>query len=202
MPARTKRQSEVLRVIVRGVEENGYRPSYQEIADELGLRARSGIARIVAELEQQGLLERNGADGNFSLHLTDAAALASRDLVSILWLDVGLDHDRDDLLIPSFMIGYQAPERIRAFRMPDSAMETDGISEDDVVLIELRRSAKDGDIIVAAPIGQSPVLRRYFRVGGEVELRASDGDPDNTRRFPSNLIEIRGIYRGLLKPFS
>lgn len=198
MPARTKRQSEVLRAIVRGVEENGYRPSYQEIADELGLRARSGIARIVAELEEQGLLERDGADGHFSLHLTGAAALASRDLVSILWLD----EERDDLLIPSFMIGYQAPERIRAFRMPDSAMETDGISEDDVVLIELRRSAKDGDIIVAAANGRSPVLRRYFRIGGEVELRTSDGDPDNTRRFPSNLIEIRGIYRGLLKPFS
>ncbi|MBX3292471.1 MAG: hypothetical protein KF881_06195 [Acidobacteria bacterium] len=198
MPARTKRQSEVLRAIVRGVEENGYRPSYQEIADELGLRARSGIARIVAELEEQGLLERDGADGHFSLHLTDAAALASRDLVSILWLD----EERDDLLIPSFMIGYQAPERIRAFRMPDSAMETDGISEDDVVLIELRRSAKDGDIIVAAANGRSPVLRRYFRIGGEVELRTSGGDTHNTSRFPSNLIEIRGIYRGLLKPFS
>lgn len=198
MHARTKRQSDVLRVIVRGVEENGYRPSYQEIADELGLKARSGIARIVAELEEQGLLERKPVDGHFSLHLTDAAALASRDLVSILWLD----EDRDDLLIPSFMIGYQTAERIRAFSVPDNAMKVDGIAEDDVVLVELRRFAKDGDIVVASARGLAPVLRRYFRVGGEVELRSSDGDPDNTRRYPSNLIEVRGIYRGLLKPVS
>jgi repressor LexA len=198
MPARTKRQSDVLRAIVRGIEENGYRPSYQEIADELGLRARSGVARIVAELESQGLLERSENNGRFSLELKESAALASKDLVSITWLD----SDEEDLVLPSFMLGYQSPERIRAFRVPDNAMLDEGIAEDDVVLIELRRSAKDGEIVAAYLRDGFSVLRAFFRSGGEIELRAAGESPHLTYRIPSNQVEIRGVYRGLLKPIS
>jgi SOS-response transcriptional repressor LexA len=198
MPARTKRQSDVLRVIVQHIEDNGYRPSYQAIADELGLRARSGIARIVAELESQGLLERSNGDGRFSLELNDSAALASKDLVSILWLD----DDREDLVVPSFMLGYQSQERIRALRVVDNAMLADGIAEDDVALVELRRSAKEGEIVAVVARGGVPMLRRYYRAGGDVELRSADGDADLTRRFSASQVEIRGVLRGLLKPIS
>lgn len=198
MPARTKRQAEVLEIILSGMEKDGYRPSYREIASKLGLRARSGIARIVADLESQGLLKRVEVDGKFTLEFQEKAAFVSKDLVSIMWLD----RTEEDLFLPSFMLGYQSADRIRAFRVTDNAMLPMGIAEDDVALIELRKSVKDGEVVAAFLPDGLGVLRIFFRAGGEVELRASGESPHLTYRVPSNQVKIQGVYRGLLKPVS
>ncbi|MEQ1604887.1 MAG: S24 family peptidase [Pyrinomonadaceae bacterium] len=197
MPAPTKRQREVLDIITRHLETNGYRPSYQSIAKTLGLKARSGIARLVCDLESQGLLERQRENGHFMIEMKNPGTT-----VSIAWLDLpGNDDQKSDpvpLTLPSFLIGIYQPDEIRAMRITDSSMAPE-IDVDDIALIELRDYCRSGQPVVALLRGETTVLRKYYRVGSEIELHSAN-DEIKPIILTANDVRIIGIYRGLIRP--
>lgn len=54
----TKRQSQALRFIVDFIVDHEFSPSYDEILDALNLGSKSGVHRIITELEQRGAVTR------------------------------------------------------------------------------------------------------------------------------------------------
>ena len=50
----TKRQYEVLELLRAYIKDHGYSPSLEEIASGVGLKAKSGVVRILRGLEQRG----------------------------------------------------------------------------------------------------------------------------------------------------
>ena len=54
----TPRQREVLDVLIKAQDATGVTPSFQEIADAVGLGAKSGVHRIISALEKRGWIER------------------------------------------------------------------------------------------------------------------------------------------------
>src|SRR5690606_15729304 len=69
MRPRSQRQREILEFIVDFFDDNGHEPTYQMIADEFGLNARSGILTHIAGLEAQVLSARTRENGSFRLVL-------------------------------------------------------------------------------------------------------------------------------------
>ncbi|MFT3746246.1 MAG: S24 family peptidase [Pyrinomonadaceae bacterium] len=196
MPPQTKRQREVLDLITRHIEANGYRPSYQGIAKSLKLRSRSGIARIVKDLEAQGLLERQRENGHFAIKINEHGGT-----VSVNWLTVPGSDDlvaSKPLTLPAFVIGTYEPADMRVMFISDSSMAPE-IDIDDIVLVELRDYCRNGQPIVALVDGDKLLLRRYFRPGSEIELHAADPAVKPISRA-ANEVKIIGIYRGLVRP--
>ncbi len=54
----TRRQKEVVDFISHFVEENGYSPSFDEIARGLNLKSLATVHKHVTNLQKKGLLER------------------------------------------------------------------------------------------------------------------------------------------------
>ena len=55
----TPRQKDCLEFLIRYVRESGgVSPSYDEIKDHLGLKAKSGVFRMINELEERGFVAR------------------------------------------------------------------------------------------------------------------------------------------------
>jgi repressor LexA len=203
MLAPTRRQREILDFIARYIDSHGARPSYQLIARHMGVRSKAGIARIVADLEAQGFLERRRVNGHFAISLLTETSADNSAFID--WLDTPDDGDfREDFenvpfTLPAFAVRAFRPGDIKAFRVRDDALRSDGILMFDIVLLELRSFARDGDIVAAVIKKERTVLRKYFRSGAYVELCASDHD-DEIIRIAADKVEIRGIYRGLLRP--
>ncbi len=197
MHARTRRQQEVLEVIRQHIEADGYRPSYQRIATFLGLRSRAGIARIVGELEEQGLLERHHDNGHFSLEMK-----GNLGGIPLEWLRNGHEPQADweiaPLVIPEFLAGGYTQDELRVFRLTDSSMSPE-IEENDIAIVEMRDYCRDGQPVVAELPEGEIILRKYFRTGGEIELR-----PGNSSFKPiyakANRLKILGVQRGLIRP--
>lgn len=207
MHAQTQRQREVLDFITRYIESHGYRPSYQVIARQMGVRSRSGIGRIVTDLERQGLLSRRRENGHFYLDVGRSRHGGSSDTgAAVEWLDVpDIDSDLETwevepLAVPPFLLGVRAADRMRAYKVGDSGMMGEHICQGDIGLIELRQFPRDGELVVAILEGSRSVLRRYFRVGSEIELRASDGlDGPESIRMLADRVQVCGVLRGLLR---
>lgn len=57
----TKRQSDAMAFIASFWRENGYSPSYGEIADAIGMKSKSGVHRLIHSLcEQKRIKMRPG----------------------------------------------------------------------------------------------------------------------------------------------
>jgi repressor LexA len=56
----TKKQSKILAYVQKKIEEAGYAPAYQEIAEHFGLRSKATVAQHLATLETKGYLKLPG----------------------------------------------------------------------------------------------------------------------------------------------
>ena len=204
MQPRTRRQKEVLEIITRYIKNHGYEPSYQQIARQLGVSSKAGIAKHIKSLEEQGLLTRRRDNGKFNLELRPDDFLTN--LVSeIEWLDVPRDEnlmeewESEPLFVPKFMLGFQEEERIKAFRVTNDSMLDAHILEGDVVLIEKRTYARDGNIVVAVLANKRVVLKQYFRDGAKVELRPANANYDSIV-LSADKVSIQGVMHSVLRP--
>jgi repressor LexA len=53
----TKKQKETLDFIREFWADKGYAPSYDDIADAVGLRSKSGINRLISALKERGWID-------------------------------------------------------------------------------------------------------------------------------------------------
>jgi repressor LexA len=204
MQPRTRRQKEVLEIITRYIKNHGYEPSYQQIARQLGVSSKAGVAKHIKSLEDQGLLSRRRENGKFNLELRPEDFLAK--LISeIEWLDIPRDEslmeewENEPLYVPKFMLGFQDEERIRAFRVTNNSMLDEHIREGDIALIEKRAYARDGNIVVAVVGNKRTVLKQYFRDGAKVELRPANPNYESII-LPADKISVQGVLHSILRP--
>jgi repressor LexA len=206
MQPRTKRQKDVLDYIKQYIERHGYEPSYQQIARSLGVSSKAGIAKHIEALENQGLISRIRENGGFRLEINTKGSILEV-ICEIEWVDVPRDEniieewENKPLFVPKFLVGYNSPEVIQAFRVLDDSMSDEHIHEGDIALIKKRSYARDGDIIVALVEKKKAVLTQYFRVGANIELRSAN-DRFEPIILTADKIEIKGIFRGLLRPLA
>lgn len=206
MQPRTRRQKEVLDFITRYVSRNGHEPSYQLIARQLGVTAKSGIARHIEALESQGLISRRRENGSFGLRL-HSQNIVSDSVCKIEFFDSpAIDGPAEsrvssELVIPVFMLGSLSPDEVFAFKAIDDSMVNKQISEADIVLLERRSYARRGDIVVAVANNQQMMLGQFFQVGTETEIRPSNPNYE-AAAFPADRIVVKGIMRGMLRPIA
>jgi len=206
MQARTRRQKEVLDFITRYIENHGYEPSYQQIAWHLGVASKAGIAKHIKALESQGLVTRRRENGSFSLELRPVSTIA-QSVCEIEWLEVPRgesfveDWEKKPLFVPKFLLGYQTPDRLQAYRVANDSMLDEHIREGDIALIEKRSYARDADIVVALTQNKRTVLKQFFRDGAKVELRPANANYVSIL-LSADKVTILGVVRGILRPFS
>ena len=206
MPTRTKRQKEVLDFIIRYIDLHGSEPSYQMIARAMNVKSKAGIGKHIKALEDQGLLTKRRENGSFSLNIhTKEAAVES--VSEVEWLEIPEensfqeDWEKEPLAVPKFMLGIYLANKISAYQVRDDAMSDRGIFEGDIALIERRLFVRDHDCVVAVIDSKTSVLREHYRDGARIELRASN-ERFETIRLPADKVEIKGVFRGLLRPIA
>lgn len=204
MQPRTKRQREILDYITHFIEEHGYEPSYQQIARRFRIASKSAIANHIAALEKQGLILRHRENGSFNLQLRPKSSV-SDGVCQIDWLDVPAeinyaeDWEQESLFVPRFLLGFLPPERICAFRVRNDSMVEDHICEGDVILVEERSFARDGDCVVAIIEKEQVVLQKFYRDGAKIELRPANAN-HSVLRLPADKVLVKGVFRALLRP--
>jgi repressor LexA len=170
--ALTQRQKQVLDFLAQFVDENGYSPSYQEIASGLGLASLATVHKHVLALESKHYLKRGfnqsrsldlspkyqeeerrrrgGAASSFEIPLagriaagTPVEAIAGRETLNLA--------------------DYAGDADTFALEVSGDSMIEDHICDGDVVLVERVSEVRDGDIVVALVRGQETTLKRFYR---------------------------------------
>jgi repressor LexA len=189
----TDRQRQVYDFVRAYVARHGYAPKLTEIASHLGIRSRGVVHRHLRALEDDGLiviepdiargvrLRGRGQRPSYTLPLLGRIA-AGRPIEAIA--------GEDEIDLWQFFVN-----RNRfVLRVAGDSMIEDGILDGDLVIVERRDSADDGEIVVALIDGEEATLKRLQRNrDGSVTLR-----PANARLAPLRLSAARVAIQGVV----
>jgi repressor LexA len=170
--ALTQRQKQVLDFLAKFVEENGYSPSYQEIASGLGLASLATVHKHVLALETKHYLKR-GFNQSRSLDLSPkyqqeerrrrGGAAPSFEIPLAGRIAAGTPVEAVAGRETLNLADYAGDADTFALEVSGDSMIEDHICNGDVVLVERAGKVRDGDIVVALVRGEETTLKRFYR---------------------------------------
>jgi repressor LexA len=207
--ALTRRQRQIFDFVSEFVQERGYSPSLEEIAAAFGLSSVATVHKHVKHLVEKGYLqkawnrsrsvepvpeeiEEAGGDG---LHLPILGTVAAGSPIEAIEPDAA---SAETLAVPADMV--PSSKNHYVLRVRGDSMIEDQICDGDMVVIEGRNEARNGETVVALVDGAEATLKRFYRDGAEVKLVPANSTMDPMIFHAAN-VEIRGVVRGLIRQF-
>ena len=83
-------------------------------------------------------------------------------------------------------------------RVRGKSMIEDHIDDGDLVIVERRQSARNGEIVVAILEDEEATLKRFYREDRGIRLQPANATMDPIR---VDDVEIRGVVRGVVRRF-
>lgn len=210
----TQKQHDLLIFLDKTFKETGVCPSFDEMKDHLGLKSKSGVHRLLSELENRKFIKRlhNKARALEVLTLPaqkePVAALmpvANDDVMAIPLcgrIAAGLPieairYPSETVAVPSHMMGFGDHY---ALTVDGDSMRDAGIMDGDTVIIRKADRVPNGTIVVALIDGYEVTLKRIRANGSSVALEPANPNYE-TRIFSADRVEIQGELVGLMRSY-
>ena len=200
MPSLTERQLEILRLVERTLADRGVAPTLREIAKAFSFASTASAQKHVRALERKGFLRREKHQKRGLSLGGEAAPVTGSPSVVVPLLGVvaagspieAISDPESFAVPPSFLRGGEH----FALRVRGDSMIEDGIHDGDVVLVQRRGAARDGEMVVALVAGEV-TLKRLFRHGpGAVRLQPANAGL-RPLILPEGEVRVQGIVVGL-----
>jgi repressor LexA len=171
----TKRQTEVLNIIKRNIEETGYPPTRAEIANELGFKSANAAEEHIKAIAKKGAIEivpgasrgiRLPANHNPGIPIVGQVAAGNPILA---------EENIEDYcsLQPDFF----SPPADYFLRVRGMSMKDIGILDGDLLAVHRTEQARNGQIVVAR-IEDDVTVKRFHKNKHEVHLIAENEEFD------------------------
>jgi repressor LexA len=168
--ALTRRQKQVLDFIAGFIEENGYSPSYEEIARGLSLASLATVHKHISALETKHYLKR-GFNQSRSLDIAPKYYQevrrrpgAGQTAIPLLGrIAAGAPVEAIQASERLDLAEFLNQENLYALGVRGDSMIDDHICSGDMVLVERTRQVHDGDIVVALVRGAEATLKRFYK---------------------------------------
>jgi len=203
----TARQQQVLEYIRETIGRRGYPPSVREICEAVGLSSPSTVHSHLNSLVEAGAIERDPAKPRAIKIVEEAdypvgaeARLVRR--VPILGRIaagppiLAAEHVEDVMALPTELVG-DGP--VFLLEVKGDSMVGAGICEGDLVAVQSRPDADDGDIVAAVIDGEEATVKRLRRRDGKLIL-----EPENPAYEPITLtegVELAGKVVSVLRRY-
>jgi repressor LexA len=206
--ALTRRQKEVLDFIAAYQVENGYSPSYEEMARGLKLASIATVHKHISALDKKNYLQRSHNQSRSidvaprylqeqrrnrfqaSLEVPVLGTIAAGQPVET-YSDPGTVSFAD----------FVGQKDTYALRVRGNSMIEDHICEGDMILVENAVEARDGDIVVALVGGSETTLKRYYREAGNMIRLQPANSTMSPIRVPAQDVQIQGRLLAVLRKY-
>jgi len=197
----TPRQKQILDFVGRSIDRRGFAPSIQEICDHFDLASTATVHKHLKNLAARGLLTRESHRSR-ALEIPNSSAGEGVEIPLLGRVAAGLPIDAiatsGSVSIPADWLG--RGERF-ALRVRGDSMIDAHIEDGDIVVLERRETARDGDTVVAL-IDDSEATLKIFRSQADGRVRL---EPRNeTLRpmfFEAGRVRVQGVVVGVLRRY-
>jgi repressor LexA len=205
--ALTKRQRQVLDFIAHFLDDNGYCPSYEEIARGLELASLATVHKHISVLETKGYLKR-GFNQSRSLELAPKflqeqrrSRPASMDIPLLGRIAAGVPVETVEQKESLNFADFAGNGNTFALEVRGDSMIEDHICDGDLILLERVSEAHDGDIVVALVGGSETTLKRFYRENGNTIRLQPANAALKPIMVPARDVEIQGRLLAVLRKY-
>jgi repressor LexA len=200
----TEKQEAVLNFIEKFQLENGKSPTIKEMREAFGLKSDNSILKHLNALTEKGYLEKDDTPRGIKLLESVKAKLSGATGIKLPvlgaipaggpviaeeningWMSVGEDiasNSKDYFLL----------------EVTGQSMIDAGIYEGDLVVIDTKKTPKNGDIVVALVDGAN-TLKRLIKEGNQTYLRAENKNYKDI--YPEDSLQTQGVVTSLIRQY-
>ncbi|MGA7463021.1 MAG: transcriptional repressor LexA [Candidatus Korobacteraceae bacterium] len=211
--ALTRRQKDLYDFLLRFVDQHGYSPSFEEIAEGMGLSSLATVHKHITNLEQKGLLKRDynrsrsidllKPRGLMKTSLAVAAAATAQSNVTLPLLGrIAAGQPLEAVENPESisLADFTRSKEVYVLQVKGESMQDEHIVNGDYVLVEKTNTARDGEIVVALVDGSEATLKRIYLEGSKVRLQPSNATMQPIM-VPAASVQVQGRVIGVLRKY-
>ena len=205
MEALTKKQENVLKTIKKFLAKNGFSPTIRELCEISNLKSTATMFVHVKKLEEKGYLKQTkNKFRTIELIVPNEYAKTNNDIISVPLLGKvaagnpieAIERPNEFMDLPSNLIPKN--KEIFTLEVTGDSMINAGIFNNDIVIVERKENANNGEIVVALDENNCATLKRFYKEKDHVRLQ-----PENDTMAPiilknaSILGKAIGLYRSI-----
>jgi repressor LexA len=197
----TKRQREILDYLNDFIQQHGYAPSLEEIGRRFGLSSLATVHKHLTNLEEKGFIKR-AWNRSRSVELVPTR-LGSRalELPLLGYVAAGAPIEAvagtETIAVPEDLVGKRDSY---VLRVRGDSMIDEQIRDGDFVIVEDRRTADNGEMVIALVNGSDVTLKTLYREQGRIRLQ-----PANPALQPmiyaAEQVQVQGVVVGVMRKY-
>ena len=199
----TKRQREILTYLGSYSETHGYAPSFEEIAEQFNYNSLATVHEHLSNLERKGYIKRAYNESRAIEILPSDCYPRAVELPLLGTVAAGVPIEAvaqgETLTVPESFLRKSGPHYVLKVR--GNSMVDAHIGDGDFVIVNERRNADNGEMVIAMTPGNAATVKKFYRErDGRIRLQ-----PANETMEPiyvhENDISIQGVVVGVLRRY-
>ena len=201
--ALTKRQSEILSYLQEHIQERGYAPSFEEIAEQFNFQSLATVHEHLTNLERKGYIHRTHNESRAIEVLPPKGTTGATEIPLLGRVAAGAPIESiasgETLAVPDALLPRRGPNY--ALKVQGESMIDDHIIDGDFVVVNGRQAAENGEMVIAMINGSEATVKRYYREpGGWIRLQPANVSMQ-PMRFQERDVLIQGIVVGVIRKY-
>ena len=199
----TNQQEKMLDIIKKYIVNHGYAPTVRELCQEMNLSSTATVQVHLNNLEKKGYIKKEESKNRTIEILVDNEYEVKNELITEVPLlgkitagnpIEAIERPDEYFSLPSYLI----PKNKDVFTLLVSgeSMINAGILDGDIVIVERKNTANNGEIVVAMTEDNEVTLKTFYKEDGYIRLQPEN---DTMEPFIMNNVTILGKAIGLYR---
>jgi repressor LexA len=197
----TKRQREILDYLNDFIQQHGYAPSLEEIGRRFGLSSLATVHKHLTNLQDKGFIKRAWNRSRSVELLPTRAAGRAVELPMLGYVAAGAPIEaiagNETIAVPEDLVGRRDTY---VLRVRGDSMIDEQIRDGDFVVVEDRKTAENGEMVIALVGGSEATLKKFYRESGRIRLQPANPAVQPIIVDPAN-VQIQGVVVGVMRKY-
>jgi repressor LexA len=197
----TKRQREILDYLQDFIQQHGYAPSLEEIGRRFGLSSLATVHKHLTNLQEKGFIKRAWNRSRSVEMIPTNSGGRAVDLPLLGYVAAGAPIEAvatsETIAVPEDLVGRRDTY---VLRVRGNSMIDEQICDGDFVIVEDRKSAQNGETVVALLSGSDVTLKKLYRENGRVRLQPANPTMQPIFVEPDQ-VQVQGVVIGVMRKY-
>jgi repressor LexA len=198
----TKRQREILDYLTEFIQKNGYAPSLEEIGKRFGLSSLATVHKHLTNLQEKGFIKRAWNRSRSVEMMPTRNGSRAVELPLLGYVAAGSPIEaiasNETIGVPEDFVGKQDTYVLRV--RGDSMIE-EQIRDGDFVVVEDRKTASNGEMVIALLRGTDVTLKTFYREpAGRIRLQPANASMQPIYASAED-VQIQGVVVGVMRKY-
>lgn len=197
----TKRQREIFDYLGEFIQQHGYAPSLEEIGRRFNLSSLATVHKHLTNLQEKGFIRRSWNRSRSVEMVPTRTGGRALELPLLGYVAAGSPIEaiasNEAIAVPEDLVGKRDTY---VLKVRGDSMIDEQIRDGDFVIVEDRKTAENGEMVIALLGGADVTLKKLYRENGRIRLQPANPTMQPIMVTPEQL-QIQGVVVGVMRKY-